>query len=78
MPKKKRKKSYVQGVLLGIISVVSYFAVFMHQESVTELTTRGAYYAALPIAAAFYFSFIHGAFASSVLGILGIEAKRKK
>jgi uncharacterized membrane protein (DUF485 family) len=76
--KRKKKKPYIQVVLLGIISVASYSAVFMHQEAVTEFTTRGALYAALPIAAAFYFSFVHGSFASSVLSALGIEAKKKK
>lgn len=78
MVKKKKKKPYLQVVLLGIMSIASYGAVFMYQDQVTEISTRGAIYAALPIAAAFYFSFVHGAFSSSVLSTLGIEAKKKK
>lgn len=75
---KKKKKPYLQVVLLGIISVASYGGVFMYQEEVTEFTTRGAFYAALPLIAAFYFSFVHGAFSSGVLSVFGIEAKKKK
>ena len=77
MAKERKKKPYLLTAILGIISTVSYFMVFSNQEPITEVTTRGAVYAALPIAAAFYFSFVHGAFASNVLSILGIEAKKK-
>jgi succinate dehydrogenase hydrophobic anchor subunit len=75
---KKKKKPYLQVVILGILSIASYIAVFTNQEIITDFSTRGAIYAALPILAVFYFSFIHGTFASNVLSILGIEAKKKK
>ncbi len=74
----KKKKSYILALIMGILSVASYVFIFSNQETVTNLTTRSGYFIALPIVAAFYFSFIHGAFASSVLSILGIEAKKKK
>jgi hypothetical protein len=61
-----------------MLSIVSYLVLFSHQEIVTDFTTRGALFAAMPIAAALYFSFIHGAFASIVLSVLGLEAKKKK
>jgi nicotinamide riboside transporter PnuC len=78
MKRKKKKKPYLLAIFFGIISVASYIAVFSSQKTVTEYTTRGALYAALPVAAALYFSFIHGTFASAVLSVLGIEAKKKK
>lgn len=74
----KRKKPYVLTAVLGIMSIVSYALIFTNQPIVTEYATKGGLYAALPISAAFYFSFIHGAFASNILSILGIEAARKK
>lgn len=72
------KKPYLNAVILGIISIFSYMVLFSRQEIVTSITTKGGGYAALPILAAFYFSFIHGAFASNILSILGIEAAKKK
>jgi hypothetical protein len=47
-----------------------------HQALVTDTFTKGGWYAAYPILAAFFFSFIHGAFASNLLSVLGIEAKK--
>ncbi|KPK01291.1 MAG: hypothetical protein AMK71_06120 [Nitrospira bacterium SG8_35_4] len=74
----KKKKPYLSALIMGIISIVSYVLIFKNQETVTDLTTKSGYFVALPIVAAFYFSFIHGAFASSMLSVLGIEAKKKK
>lgn len=74
----KKKKPYVQFVIFGILSATSYVFLFMKQDVVIDYTTRGGISAALPIAAAFYFSFIHGAFASNLLSILGIEPQTKK
>jgi uncharacterized integral membrane protein len=74
----KKKKPYLTALIMGIISIVSYVLIFKNQETVTDLTTKSGYFVALPIVAAFYFSFIHGAFASSMLSVLGIEAKKKK
>ncbi|UCD35351.1 MAG: hypothetical protein JSU90_00550 [Nitrospiraceae bacterium] len=76
--KEKKKQPYAMAVMMGILSIGSYIAIFTNQEMVTDFSTRSGYFVILPIAAAFYFSFIHGAFASSVLSILGIEAKKKK
>ncbi len=78
MAKKQKKKLYLSAAVLGIISISSYIALFSNQETVTSLTTKGGLYAAIPIIAAFYFSFIHAAFASNILSMLGIEAKKKK
>jgi hypothetical protein len=39
--------------------------------------TRGGWYAAMPIATVFVFSFVHGAFASHLWSLLGIEAMKK-
>jgi hypothetical protein len=73
-----KKKPIGKMVIFGIISLSAYFMVFTHQDIITEYATKGGYYAALPIIAVFFFSFVHAPFASYVLSVLGIEPKKKK
>jgi hypothetical protein len=74
--KSQKKKPYLQAIVFGVLSITSYVILFAHQSYITEHYTRGGIYAALPVGTALYFSFLHGAFASSVLSVLGIEAKK--
>jgi hypothetical protein len=76
MAQGKKRKPYIQAAIFGVLSIASYVVLFSNQGMVTEYFTRGGKYAALPIAAAFYFSFLHGAFASNVLSLLGLEAAK--
>jgi len=76
MAEKKKKKPIIQTLIFGGISLTSYVILFTHQDWVTEHYTRGGYYAAFPILTAFWFSFIHGAFGSNLLSVLGIEPKK--
>jgi hypothetical protein len=78
MAESKKKKPYVQAVIFGVLSIASYIFLFRNMELVMDNFTRGGVHAALPIVTALYFSFLHGAFASNVLDVLGIEAKKKK
>lgn len=75
--KMQKKKPYVKTTVLGVFSLASYIALFMNQGIIMEQFTRGGVYAALPIATAFYFSFLHGAFASNLISVMGLEAKKK-
>jgi len=75
--KDKKKKTYLMTVVFGAVSLAMYIALFTHQGWVTDNFTKGGYYAAYPILAAFLFSFVHGAFASNLLSSLGLEAKKK-
>lgn len=75
---RQKKKPYLATAILGIVSIVSYAIVFTNQKLVMDYATQGGIYSALPILAVFYFSFTHGAFASNILSLLGIEAARKK
>ncbi len=74
----RKKRPYLKAVFWGIASLAGYIAVFTNQDIITSNFTRGGVYAALPIAVAFIFSFIHGSFANYVLSVFGIEAKKKK
>ncbi|MEJ2183112.1 MAG: hypothetical protein P8Y66_06285 [Nitrospirota bacterium] len=73
-----KRKPYLKAAVFGIISITSYAVFFSNREAVMEYFTHGGVHAALPVTTAFFFSFIHGAFASNVLDVLGIKAKRKK
>ena len=74
---KKKKKPYVQMIIFGAISLISYIVLFANEAWVTDTYTKGGYYAIYPIVTAFWFSFMHGTFGSSLLSVLGLEAKKK-
>lgn len=63
-------------VLFGAASLGLYTMLFSNEALVTNTFTLGGWHAALPVGAAFAFSFIHGAFASNVLSVLGLEPKK--
>lgn len=73
-----KKKPIGKMIIFGIVSISAYVAVFTNQAIVTKYATKGGFYAAIPIIAVFFFSFVHGPFASYVLSVLGLEPKKKK
>ena len=75
---KHKKKPYGKAIFFGLLSIGSYIGLFMNKALVMDYFTRGGKYAALVIVTAFYFSFIHGAFASNTLDVIGLQAAQKK
>jgi hypothetical protein len=73
----KKKKLLFTGIL-GVITVSSYILAISQQDYLTQISTRGGWNFIWPVTAAFYFSFLHGTFASNVLSILGITASKKR
>lgn len=71
-----KKKPYLGMVIFGIMSMTAYAIVFTNERLVTQTYTMGGWYTVFPVATAFGFSFIHGAFASNLLSVLGLEAKK--
>ena len=71
-----KKKPYAGMVIFGAISLSGYIALITHQGWVNENFTLGGWHAVYPVVTALIFSFIHGAFASNLLSVLGIEAKK--
>ena len=61
---KTKKRPVGKLVAFGICSAVIYGAILLNQGLITAYFTRGALYAALPIAGAFALSFVHGNFTS--------------
>jgi hypothetical protein len=72
-----KKRLLTSTIGYGAASAVLYAAVFMNSDTVMQYFTKGGMYAALPIATVFFFSFAHGAFASNLWSLLGIEAMKK-
>ncbi len=75
MARTTQKKPYFKMLLYGALSAASYIFLFANVEFVNENFVKGGVYAALPIITALYFSFVHGAFASYLISVLGLKAK---
>jgi hypothetical protein len=71
-----KKKPYAGMIIFGALSLSGYVALITNQQWVNEVYTTGGWHAAYPVATALIFSFVHGAFASNLLSVLGIEAKK--
>jgi uncharacterized integral membrane protein len=71
-----RNKPYLKALILGTVSISAYVLLFTNEKLVTEIYTMGGWRWVYPVGAAFFFSFIHGAFASNLLSVLGLEAKK--
>lgn len=76
VPHPSTKKPYLSTLSFGLVSLSLYAVLLMNEQLVTDTFTRGGWYTALPVGGAFLFSFIHGAFASNLLTVLGLEAKK--
>lgn len=73
-----KKKPVGKMLVTGILSIGLYAVLLSNQDKVNGIFGKGGWYALLPIATAFVFSFIHGTFTSHFWTVLGIEAAKKK
>ncbi|MFA6284701.1 MAG: hypothetical protein WCT30_02255 [Desulfurivibrionaceae bacterium] len=71
-----KRKPYLKTIIFGTMSISAYILLFTNEKLVTEIFTMGGWRWVYPVGAAFFFSFIHGAFASNLLSSLGLEAKK--
>jgi len=71
-----KKRPVLLTLIFGAISILSYLLIFMNEEWVMNNFTKGNWYAAYPIVTAFFFSFVHGVFASYFISTLGLEEKK--
>jgi predicted phage tail protein len=74
----KKTSLWRKTFVYGLLSVGLYTVTFTQADLVMKYFTRGAWYAALPIATVFIFSFAHGAFANYLWSALGIDPTQKK
>lgn len=61
----------------GLATAALYAAMFWDTDTVMHYFTKGAWYAALPIATVFAVSFVHGAFSHHLWEVLGIQAPKR-
>ena len=66
---------FFKTLITGIATAGLYIGLFANQDIIMEEFTRGGAYAAWPILTAFVFSIVHGAFASYLLSLMGIQAR---
>jgi hypothetical protein len=69
-------RQLTQTVAYGTVALILYFLLYLFEDSILAITTRGRWYFLLPVLAAFVFSFVHGRFTSHFWETLGIKAKR--
>ncbi len=75
-PAPAKGKHHGKTIIFGTISISAYILLFSNEKLITEIFTMGGWRWVYPVGAAFFFSFIHGTFASNLLSSLGIEAKK--
>jgi hypothetical protein len=69
-------RQVARAVLLGLVTLALYVTLFLFEEHVLELSTRGEWHFLIPVGIAFAFSLVHGAFTGSFWDALGVRAKK--
>jgi len=75
--KQQRNSEIKKTIGYGLITAALYGCVFWNADKVMSYFTRGGFYAALPVATVFIFSFAHGTFASNLWSLMGIKPMKK-
>lgn len=70
------KKPVLLMTVFGAMSLSLYILMMLNQGWLMDIFTKGGAYTFWPLSTAMFFSFIHGAFASNFLSVLGIEARK--
>ncbi len=73
-----KKKPYGTLLIMGLLSAALYVLLLLKQDPINKYFAMGGFYAFLPIATAFIFSYVHGTFTGNFWTVLGIEASKKK
>lgn len=61
---------------LTALTVGLYLGLYFNEAAVLDVSTRGHWWFLAPVAIAFVFSFVHGAFTGLFWDVLGVKAKR--
>ena len=75
-PETEKKNLFLRTLVFSSISILVYILLFENEDWVTTNYTMGSIYAVFPVGTAFLFALIHGAFASNLLSVLGLAAKK--
>jgi len=73
----ERSKPYPLLIASGIVSGSLYLLLYVYESAIMATFTRtDGWYPALPVIAAFVYSFAHGAFAASFWEVLGVRGRK--
>jgi hypothetical protein len=74
----ERSKPYPQLIASGIASGSLYLLLYLYEREILAAFTRtDGWYPALPVIAAFVFSFAHGTFTACFWEIVGVKGRKK-
>lgn len=76
MSESAKAHDWARMLVLGVLTVGLYLALFLNEATVLEITRRGHWWFLAPVAIAFLFSFVHGAFTGLFWDVLGVKAKK--
>lgn len=69
-------RDWAKLLMLGALAGGLYAGLFFNEATVLELSHRGQWWFLFPVAVAFLFSFVHGAFTGLFWDVLGVKAKK--
>jgi hypothetical protein len=69
-------KPLTRALLYGLAALILYFLLYLLEDQILAFTARGGWYFLAPVAIAFLFSYVHGAFTAHFWDVLGIKAKK--
>ena len=73
-----RRKPYPQLIASGIVSAALYLLLYLYEREILAAFTRtDGWYPALPVVAAFVFSFAHGVFTACFWEVLVIRSRKR-
>ena len=73
-----RRKPYPQLIASGIVSAALYLLLYLYEREILAAFMRtDGWYPALPVVAAFVFSFAHGVFTACFWEVLGIRGRKR-
>jgi len=73
-----RRKPYPQLIASGIVSAALYLLLYLYEREILAAFTRtDGWDSALPVVAAFVFSFAHGVFTACFWEVLGIRGRKR-
>lgn len=69
-------RQVTRAAAFGAVTLVLYACLFALERPILEWSSRGGWYFLVPVAIAFAFSFVHGAFTGYFWDVLGIKARK--
>ncbi len=69
-------KQLVRALIFAVLSIVLFSLLYVFEPELISSSSKGGWYFLVPVAIAFVFSYVHGAFTAHFWDLLGIKAKK--